>query len=82
MEPGDDSDDFLYTMDGYRERLKGIAQPVPDERYEDVIFWLLPAEYEMVSTANYKKRYFHVVVIRRTMSALYTDSLSRSSNPP
>ena len=33
MKPGDDPDDFLYTMDGFRERLEDIGQPVPDERY-------------------------------------------------
>ena len=37
MKSGDDPDDFLYVMDGYRERLKGMGQPVPDERYEDII---------------------------------------------
>ena len=29
MKSGDDPDDFLYTMDGYRERLKDMGQPVP-----------------------------------------------------
>ena len=37
MKSGDDPDDFLYTMDGFRERLEGMGQPVPDERYEDII---------------------------------------------
>ena len=48
MKSGDDPDDFLYTMDGYRERLKDMGQPVPDERYEDIILQALPAEYERV----------------------------------
>ena len=37
MKSGDDPDDFLYTMDGFRERLEDMDQPVPDERYEDII---------------------------------------------
>ena len=46
MKSGDDSDDFLYTMDGDRERLKDMSQSVPDERYEDIILQALPAEYK------------------------------------
>ena len=45
MKSGDDPDDFLYTMDGYRERQEDMGQPVPDERYEDIILQALPAEY-------------------------------------
>ena len=60
MESGDDPDDFLYTMDGYRERLEDMGQPVPDERYEDIILQALPAEYERVRTASYERRDFHL----------------------
>ena len=60
MKSGDDPDDFLYTMDGYRERLKDMGQPVPDERYEDIILQALPAEYERVRTASYERRDFHL----------------------
>ena len=80
MKSGDDPDDFLYTMDGYRERLKDMGQPVPDERYEDIILQALPAEYERVRTASYERRDFHLVDIRRMMSALYIDCLSRPNN--
>ena len=52
MMSGDDPDDFLHTMDGYRERLKDMGQPVLDERYEDIILQALPAEYERVRTAS------------------------------
>ena len=81
MKSGDDPDDFLYTMDGYRERLKDMGQPVPDERYEDIILQALPAEYERVRTASYEGRDFHLADIRRMMSALYIDCLSRPNNP-
>ena len=80
MKSGDDPDDFLYTMDGYRERLKDMGQPLPDERYEDIILQVLPAEYERVRTASYERRDFHLADIRRMMSALYIDCLSRPNN--
>ena len=77
MKSGDDPDDFLYTMDGLREHLEDMGQPVPDERYEDIILQALPAEYERVRTASYERRDFHLADIRRMMSALYIDYLSR-----
>ena len=80
MKFGDDPDDFLYTMDGYRERLKDMGQPVPDERYEDIILQALPAEYERVRTASHERRDFHLTDIRRMISALYIDCLSRPNN--
>ena len=80
MKSGDDPDDFLYTMDGYRERLKDMGQPVPEERYEDIILQALPAEYERVRTASYERRDFHLADIRRMMSALYIDCFSRPNN--
>ena len=67
-------------MDGFRERLEDMGQPVPDERYEDIIFQALPAEYERVHTASYEKRDFHLADIQRMMSALYTDRLSRPND--
>ena len=80
MKSGDDPDDFLYTMDGYCERLKDMGQPVPDERYEDIIFQALPAEYDRVRTASYERRDFHLADIRRMTSALYIDCLSRPNS--
>ena len=72
MKSGDDPDDFLYTM----------AQPMPDERYKDIILQALPAEYERVRTASYEKRDFPLADIRRMMSALYINYLSRPNNSP
>ena len=82
MNSGDDPDDFLYTMDGIRERLEDMGQPVPDERYEDIILRAIPAKYERVRTASYERRYFHLADIRRIMSALYINCLSRPNNSP
>ena len=31
-------------MDDYRERLEDMGQPVPDERYKDIILQTLPTE--------------------------------------
>ena len=67
-------------MDSYRERLKDMGQPVPDERYEDIILQALPAEYERARTASYERRDFHLADIRRMMSTLYIDCLSRLNN--
>ena len=79
---GDDPDGFLYTMDGFRERLEDMGQPVPDERYEDIILQALPAEYERVRIASYERRDFYLADIQRMMSALYIDYLSRPNNSP
>ena len=46
MESGDDPDDFPYTIDGYRKRLEGVDQLVPDKWYEDTICQALRAKYE------------------------------------
>ena len=80
MKSGSDPDDFLHTMDGYCERLKDMGQPVPDERYEDIILQAFHAEYERVRTASYERRDFYLTNIRRMMSALYIDCLSRPNN--
>ena len=81
MKSGDDPDNFLYTMNGYRERLKDISRPVADERYEDIILQALPAEYKRVRTATYERRDSHLADIRRMMSALYIDCLSVQTTP-
>ena len=52
MKSGDDPDDFIYSMDGYCERLEVMGQPVPDEMYEDIILQALPVEYEWIRTAS------------------------------
>ena len=37
-------------MNGFRERLEDMGQPVPDERYEDVLLQALPAESAQPAT--------------------------------
>ena len=82
MKSGDDPDDFLYNLKGYRERLEDMGHPVPDERYENIILQVLPAEYERVRTASYERQDFHLADIRRIMSALYIGCLSRRNKSP
>ena len=82
MKSGDDPDVFLYTMDGYRKRLEDMGQPVPDERYENIILQALPAEYDRARTVSYERRDFHLADIRSMMSALYIDCLLRPNNSP
>ena len=82
MKSGDDPDDFLYTMDGFRERLEDMGQPVPDKGYEDIILQAIPAEYGRVRTASYMRRDFYLVDIRRMMSALFIDCISRPNSSP
>ena len=38
MKSGDDPYDFQYTMDGFRERLEDMGQPVPDERMMSALY--------------------------------------------
>ena len=82
MKSGDDPDDFIYTINGYRKRLEVMGQPVPDERYEGILLQALPAEYERVRTASYERRDFRLADIRRMINALYIDCLSRPNNSP
>ena len=56
-----------------------MGQPVPEQRY-GIILQAFPAEYERVRTASYERRDFQLADIRRMMSALYIDYVSRSNN--
>ena len=82
MKSGDDPDDFIYTMAGFRERLEDKGQLAPDKRYESIILQALPSEYGRVRTASYERQDFHLADIRHTMSALYIDCRSRPNNSP
>ena len=85
MKSGDDPDLFVYTMDGFRERLQDMGQPMPDELYEDIILQALPGDYERASAqpaTRVFRRDFYLADIRRMMSVLYIDYLSRPNNSP
>ena len=82
IKSGDDPDDLLYTMDGFRERLEDMGQPVPVEPYEGIILQALLAEYERVHAASYEGRDFHLADIWRMMSALSINCLSRPNSSP
>ena len=56
MQSGDNPEDFLFVMDGYRDRLETMGQPVLDERYEGIILRALSAEYDRVRIASCERR--------------------------
>ena len=60
MNSGDDPDGLFDTMDDFRERLEDMGQPVPEERYEDIILQVLPVECERVRKAGYERWDFHL----------------------
>ena len=41
MEPGQDPDDFVFILDKCRDLLQEMGQTVHDERYDDLIFYVL-----------------------------------------
>ena len=77
MGPGQDPDDLFFE---YRDLLEEMGQTVHDERYEVIILQALPSEYERVRTASYERRDFGLDDIRRMVSTMCVNNLSRSSN--
>ncbi|CAM9982684.1 unnamed protein product [Sphacelaria rigidula] len=77
MQSGDDPEEFLFVMDGYRDRLEKMGQSVPDERYEDIIFRALPVKYDRVRIASCERRDFNLSDLRYMVSTMYADYLSR-----
>ena len=80
MEPGQDPDDFLFTLDRCRERLEEMGQTIHDERYEDIIPQALPVEYERVRNTSYEKRNFGLKDTRHMVHTMYVDNLWRPLN--
>ena len=56
MDPGQDPDNLFFVLDGCCDLLEEIKHTVHDERYEEIIFQALLAEYERVRNASYEKR--------------------------
>ena len=48
MELGQDPDDLFFVLKECRYLLEEMEQTVHDERYEDIILQVLPAEHERV----------------------------------
>ena len=59
-----------------------MGQPVPDERYGDIILQALSAEYERVRSVSYERRDFHLADVQGMMSALYINCLFHPNNSP
>lgn len=55
--------------------MEEMGPPVTDERYENVIFRVLTAEYEMVRTASCEKRGVDLADIQHVVSTRYVDYL-------
>lgn len=72
----DDLEDFLFVVDGYRNRLKKMGQLVPDQRDEDIILRALPAEYGRDRIASYERRDFIFANLRYMVSTMYATYLS------
>lgn len=77
MGSGDDSRDFLFVMDDYRDCFEEVGQPVLDERYEDVFLQALPAECRRVRIARCKKRDVNLADIGIVINTVYTEYISR-----
>ena len=80
MESGQDPDDFVSVPVECRELFEEMGQTVHDERYEDVIFQVLPPEYERVRIVSYERRDFGLDDIRHMVHTMFVDNLSPSVN--
>ena len=80
MRPGQDSDEYLYHMDSFQDRLNACDPPkgLTDRQYEDIILHALPSEWDRIRRTHLERRDFGLADIRRMMAAIYADNLSRS----
>ena len=82
MRPGQEPDDYLYHMNSCRDRLNVCDSPEgpTDRQYEDIILQALPSEYDRIRQAHLERRDFGLAGIRRMITAIYVDNLSRSES--
>ena len=82
MRPDQDSDDNLYHMDSFRDRLNWCDPPEgpTDRQYEDIILQILPSEYDHIRQTHFERKGFDLADIHRIMAAIYADNLSRSES--
>ena len=82
MRPGKDPDDYLYHMGSCRDRLNACGPPEDsmDRQYEDIILQALLSEYDRSRQTHLERRNFGLADIRRMMTAIYADNLSRSES--
>ena len=79
MDPGQDPENFFFTLDEYCQQLEDMGESVHDERYEDIILQALPVEYERVRQTSHEKRDFGLDDIRHMVHSIYVNNLSRPS---
>ena len=82
MRPGQDPDDYLYYMGSCRARLNayGLPEGPMDRQYEDIVLQVLLSEYDRSRQTHLERRNFGLADIRRMMTAIYADNLSRSES--
>ena len=82
MNPGQDSDKFLYELNTRCERLNACDPPEEPtgRQLEDIISQALPPEYERIRTSHLETPDFGIGDIRRMTSAIYAANLACSSS--
>ena len=82
MRPGQDPDNCLYHMYSCRDRLNACDPPKgpTDRQYEDIIFQVLPSEYDRIRETHLERKHFGLADIHRIMAAIYADNLFLSES--
>ena len=77
-----DSENFLYKKDRRRDRLNSATpkEGLSDRQYENVILQCLPPEYDIIHQPHFKREGCNLEGIRRIMSKIYADNLTRSNS--
>ena len=82
MRSDEDSNDFLYKKNRCRDRLNPVTpkKGPSDRQYEHIILQCLPPEYDKIRQTHFEREDCNLAGIRRTMSKIYADNLSRSNS--
>ena len=79
MRPAQDPDEYLYIMDGCRDRNTCDPPESPtDRQYEGILLKFLPPEYKAIRHAHLEKGDFGLADTRRMMAAIYAGNLAHS----
>ena len=81
MRSDEDSNDFHYKKDRYRDRLNPVnpKEDFSDHQYEDIILQCLPPEYSITRQEHFEREDCNLADIWRMMSKIYADNLARSN---
>ena len=64
-------------LPGLSQRVRSTGSPA-DRQYEDIALQALPSEYDRIRQTHLERRDYDLADIRRMMSAIYANNLSRS----